>query len=103
MSYKTRPGKHVKLNLPITCQFHLSVMLECLILKIVLFRCIYRKPTTTDTTINFTSKHPMEHKISTYRYLINRMTSLPLTTERRKIEWQNILAIAQNNNCPSIP
>jgi multisubunit Na+/H+ antiporter MnhE subunit len=34
---------------------------------------ICRKPTTTDTTINFTSNHPTEHKIAAYRYLNNRM------------------------------
>jgi hypothetical protein len=55
------------------------------------------KPTTTDTTINFTSNHPTEHKKAAYRYLINRMISLPLTTERRETEWQNTLAIAENN------
>jgi hypothetical protein len=44
---------------------------------------IYRKHTTTDTTISFTSNHPTEHKMATYRYLINRMISLPLTTGRR--------------------
>jgi hypothetical protein len=46
---------------------------------------IYRKP-TTDTTINFTSNHPAEHKIAAYRYPINRMISLPLTPERKKTE-----------------
>ena len=38
MSYQIYPGKNVKLNLSFTCQFHLSVMLQRLILKIVLFR-----------------------------------------------------------------
>jgi len=61
---------------------------------------IYRKPTTTDTTINYTSSHPNEHKMATYRYLTNRMTSLPLTTDRKETEWQKILAIAENNKFP---
>ena len=26
----------------------------------------YRKPTTTDTTINYLSNHPTEHKIAAY-------------------------------------
>jgi len=30
---------------------------------------VYRKPTTTDTTINYTSNHPNEHKMAAYRYL----------------------------------
>jgi hypothetical protein len=61
---------------------------------------IYRKPTTTDTTINYTSSHPNEHKKAAYRYLTNRMTSLPLTTDREETEWQKIFAIAKNNNFP---
>jgi hypothetical protein len=51
---------------------------------------IYRKPTTTDTTINYMSNHPTEHKLAAYRYMIHRMLTLPLTqtnweTERRTI------------------
>jgi len=44
---------------------------------------IFRKLTTTDTTFSYTSNHPTEHKMAAYRYLINRMLSLPLSTERR--------------------
>jgi len=62
---------------------------------------IYRKPTTRDTTINFLSNHPTEHKTAAYRYLINRMLSLPLTEERRQTEWETIQTIAQNNNFPN--
>ena len=29
---------------------------------------IFRKPTMTDTTINYISNHPTEHKIASYRY-----------------------------------
>ena len=59
-----------------------------------------KKPTTTDTTINFHSNHPIEHKLSAYRYLINSMTSLPLTKANQSTEWTNILATAHNNNFP---
>jgi len=61
---------------------------------------IFRKPTTTDTTINYTSNHPTEHKMAAYRYLINRMLSLPLSTERRMAEWRKIRTIANNNKFP---
>jgi len=61
---------------------------------------IFRKPTTTDTTINYTSNHPTEHKMAAYRYLINRMLSLPLSTVRRIAEWQKIRTIANNNKFP---
>jgi len=60
----------------------------------------FRKPTTTDTTINYTSNHPTEHKMAAYRYLINRMTSLPLSVEKRIAEWQNIWTTANNNKFP---
>ena len=61
---------------------------------------IYRKPTKTDTTINFRSNHPIEHKMAAYRYLINRMLMLPLTPANREIEWHTILTITNNNNFP---
>jgi hypothetical protein len=61
---------------------------------------IYRKPTTTDTTINFHSNHPNEHKLAAYRYYINRMLLLPLTEKRRQAEWNTIKSIAKNNNYP---
>ena len=60
---------------------------------------IYRKPTTTDTTINYYSNHPLEHKMAAYRFLINKMNSLPLT-HNKKNEWNLIKTIAQNNNFP---
>jgi len=61
---------------------------------------IFRKQTTTDTTINCTSNHPTEQKMAAYSYLINRMLSLPLSTERRIAEWQKIRNIANNNKFP---
>jgi len=45
---------------------------------------IYRKPTTTNTTINYTSNHPNEHKTAAYRYHITRMHSLPLTKDKKQ-------------------
>jgi len=55
---------------------------------------------TTDTTINFSSNHPDEHKFAAFRYYITRMNSLPLTSERKQKEWILIQQIAQNNNFP---
>jgi hypothetical protein len=62
---------------------------------------IYRKVTTTDTTISFLSNHPTEHKTAAYRHHNNRMLSLPLTEERRKTEWETIQNTEQNNNFPN--
>jgi len=61
---------------------------------------IYRKPTTTHTTIHFTSTHPNEHKLAAYRYHISRMLSLPLKATQQKREWETILHIAQQNGFP---
>jgi hypothetical protein len=44
---------------------------------------IYRKPTTTDKTIIYTSNQPKEQEMAAYRFMTNRMTSLPLTTEKK--------------------
>jgi len=44
---------------------------------------IHRKPTTTDTTINYLSNHPMEQKQAIYRYHIERMLRLPLNRTRQ--------------------
>jgi len=43
---------------------------------------IYRKPTTTNTTISYESNHPTEHKTAAYRQYIKRMQSLPPTKNR---------------------
>jgi len=47
---------------------------------------IYRKPTGTDTTIQFSSNHPYEHKIAAFRYYIHRMIALPITKESKQEE-----------------
>jgi hypothetical protein len=47
---------------------------------------IYRKPTTTDTTINFLSNHPTEHKMTAYRYYIDRMHTPPLDESKKRKE-----------------
>ena len=61
---------------------------------------IYRKPTTTDTTINILFNHPPKHKLVAYWFLINRMLTLPIPQEQRHEEWQNILHFAHRNNFP---
>jgi hypothetical protein len=61
---------------------------------------IYRKPTTTDTTINFLSNHPIEQKMAAFRFHITRMHSLPLDPDKIQTEWEIIQSIAKNNNFP---
>lgn len=55
---------------------------------------IYRKTTTTDTTIHYNSNHPTEHKTAAYRFLLNRAYQLPITQEQ---ELSTIYQIARNN------
>ena len=47
---------------------------------------IYRKPTTTDTTTSYYSKHPTEQKLAAYRFFIKRVFSLPLTQTNKNKE-----------------
>ena len=61
---------------------------------------IYRKPTAKYTTINFHSNHPLEHKLPAYRFLINRILSLPLNEVQRHKEWRSIKQTASGNNIP---
>jgi hypothetical protein len=61
---------------------------------------IYRKPTSTDTTINFLSKHPIEQKMAAFRFYITRMHSLPLNPDYKQKEWETTQSIAKNNNFP---
>jgi hypothetical protein len=42
---------------------------------------IYQKHTTTDTTINFLSNHPLEYKLAAYRLLFRRIVTLSLNKE----------------------
>jgi hypothetical protein len=56
---------------------------------------IFRKPTTTDTTIHYTSNHSMEHKLAAFRYMINRSNNLPLKPEIKRQEENTIWHIAK--------
>jgi hypothetical protein len=61
---------------------------------------IYRKPTHTDITIQFSSNHPHKHKMASFNYYINRTLTLPITKQAIQQEWKIILAPAQNNGFP---
>ena len=51
---------------------------------------IYRKTTSIDTTINFFSNHPTEHKMAAYRYYITRTHSLLFSLAQKQKEWITI-------------
>jgi hypothetical protein len=47
---------------------------------------IHRKPTSTDTTIHFSSNHPYEYKLAAFNYYINRILTLPITKQSKQQE-----------------
>ena len=61
---------------------------------------VYRKPTSTDTTIHYNSNHPIEHNLAAYRFLRNRIHQLPLTPPYKQKEWNTIQHIAKANVFP---
>ena len=61
---------------------------------------IFRKPTSTNTTINFFSNHPIEHKMAAYRFHLERMHSFPLNQTQLQNEWESIKQIAYSYNFP---
>jgi hypothetical protein len=61
---------------------------------------IYRKQTTTIIIIRNESCHPIDHKNSANRYLVNRMNTYPISTNNKHRELQHIKTILQNNNYP---
>jgi hypothetical protein len=62
---------------------------------------IYRKPTSTNVTIQHTSNHPQDHKYAAYKYYINRMITLPNTERARIQEQKYILNMARHNGFPT--
>jgi hypothetical protein len=61
---------------------------------------IYRKPTTTDTTIHYKSNHPIQFKMAAYRFMLNRLYSLPMSQEHKNLEMNIIIQLAKQNGYP---
>jgi hypothetical protein len=61
---------------------------------------IFRKPTATDTSLNFLSNHPLEQKLAACRYHIERMFAVPLTEQQRLQEWVYTKLMARRNSFP---
>jgi hypothetical protein len=85
--------KHIHSSLQLNPNYEDNAQINLLYLHIIkkttkLKIDIYRKPTTTDITINYLSNHPMVHKLAAYHYYINRMLSLPLTKESQATDWK---------------
>ena len=61
---------------------------------------ICRKPTHIDVTIQFSSNHPLEHKLVAFNFCINRMLTLPIIKQAKQHEWKIVHAIDQNIGFP---
>ena len=61
---------------------------------------IYRKPTQSDTTIHFTSNHPLQQKLTACIFYINRLFSTSITDQGRQQEWNTICSVAKNSGFP---
>ena len=63
---------------------------------------IYRKPTTTDTTIHADSHHPLSHKMAAYNSFIHRLLTIPLDDNDFRDELNVIKYIAVANGYSSL-
>jgi hypothetical protein len=61
---------------------------------------IFRKLTTTNTTINYLSNHPLEHKMAAYHFLIESMLTFPLGEKQQQKEWETVQQTAHSKNFP---
>ena len=62
---------------------------------------IYRKPTTTDLTINAESYHPYSQKLAAFHSFINRLINIPLEADDFEDELNTIKYIATRNGFSS--
>jgi len=61
---------------------------------------IYRKPTTTDNVIQYSSNSPYSHKFAAFNSLLYRLFNIPLSQESFEKELNIIRHIAINNGFP---
>jgi hypothetical protein len=62
----------------------------------------FRKPTTTNTTIHYTSNHPVEPKLAAFRYMTNRTNKLPLKPETKQQEEKQLDLLQRVKDTPQI-
>ena len=61
---------------------------------------IYRKPTTTDSVIQYSSNSPHSYKFAAFNSLLYRLFNIPLSKEAFTAELNIIKHIAFNNGFP---
>ena len=62
---------------------------------------VYRKPPNSNRYLNFRSDHPLEHKQSVVRSLIDRATALCSTTKNRQDEIKHVKDTLKLNSYPN--
>ena len=62
---------------------------------------VYRKPTHTDQYLNGLSHHPLEHKRSVVRSLLNRANKIVTEDQDKKVEVAHIQNVLKQNNFDS--
>ncbi len=61
---------------------------------------VYRKRTHTDQILNYNSNHPIQHKVSCLKTLLNRIDTHCSTTESKKKELDYLYDTFRKNNYP---
>ena len=61
---------------------------------------VYRKPTHTDKYLSYNSHHPVSHKKSVAKTLLQRAEHLPSNSDSQANEREYVLNILRENNCP---
>ncbi|PSN38567.1 hypothetical protein C0J52_19763 [Blattella germanica] len=58
---------------------------------------IYRIPTNSDLCIHNSSRHPIQHKLSTFNSLIHRLINIPMSKENHDNELKDIKCLTTKN------
>jgi hypothetical protein len=61
---------------------------------------VYRKPTHTDKYFSYDSHHPVSHKRSVAKTLLQRAESLPSNSDSQVIEREYVLNVLGENDYP---
>jgi hypothetical protein len=61
---------------------------------------VYRKPTQTDKYLSYNSHHPVGHKRSVAKNLLQRAESLPSNSDSQANEREDVLNVLGENNYP---
>ena len=61
---------------------------------------IYRKPTHTDINLHYDSHHPMQHKLSVLKTLLDRAEKIPSSNKGKRRERKHVFKVLRDNGYP---